>query len=101
MDLLLLLKLAYTIKMDSESEPKQKLLFCQAELLQNSIFLAGKLNKEQVRMCYQSEQKRLLAYSRPKMVVNNLMHELGFHLAYLVWALFFEYRPQADRRYIC
>ena len=90
MNLSLLLKLACTIKVDSESEPKQKLLFCQAELPRNSISLVGKLNEGLVQMCYQSELKQLLAYFRQKMVVSNLMHELGFHLAYLVGALLFE-----------
>lgn len=44
MNLSLLLKLACTIKVDSESEPKQKLLLCQVELPRSSISLVGKLN---------------------------------------------------------
>lgn len=41
-------------------------------------------------MCYQSVLKQLLVYFRQEMVVNNMMHELGFRLAYLVVALLFE-----------
>lgn len=43
-----------------------------------------------MQKCYQSELKLLLVYFRQKMVVNNLMHELEFHPAYLVGALLLE-----------